>query len=186
MFIVLSQMTTHWSFNRVYSRLKRRFPEWERVLDVSEASLRRTIRGAGLSRMKAARLRAIVARVVADYGVADLSALGDVTDSEALEYLCSLPGIGEKTARCVLLYSFDRAVLPVDTHVWRICRRLGLVDYAVSYIDVHRALESVVPPRARYSLHVNGMMLGREACTARRPRCSECPLVQLCPRRLSA
>jgi len=180
-FILLSQMTTHWSYNRVFDRLKAHFPTWDGVLKASEPELRHLIEDAGLSRQKAPRIQKIVSRAVADFGHADLSALRQMSTGRAEEYLCSLPGVGVKTAKCVLMYAVGRPVLPVDTHVWRVCRRLGLVGEDVPYPEVHEALESVVPPRARYRLHVNGIMLGRQVCKAKRPLCGECPLAGVCP-----
>lgn len=179
-FIVLSQMTTHQSFNRVFDRLKARVPGWEQVMTMQQRTLQALIKDAGLSRQKAPRIQALIRRVVGDYGRADLSTLRDMSSRAAEKYLCSLPGVGLKTAKCVLMYSLSRPVLPVDTHVWRVSRRLGLVDVDVQYEDVHQELERAVPPRARFRLHVNAIVHGREVCKAKRPQCSQCVVKELC------
>jgi endonuclease III len=179
-FIILSQMTTHQSFGRVYDRLRARFATWDQVLSVPISRLRLLINDAGLSRQKAPRIRAIIARVIDDFGAPTLLPLATMPSGQAELYLCTLPGVGVKTAKCVLMYSLRRRVLPVDTHVWRVAKRLGLLRADARYDDVHDELERVVPPVARYSLHVNSLVLGRLVCTAKRPRCEACPIRLLC------
>ena len=140
-FIILSQMTTSPSFERVYSRLKASASRWEDVLDIPVRELKRTIKDAGLSNQKAPRLKAIFARLKRDFGSVSLDALRDMRDREAEDYLVSLPGVQRKTAKCVLMYSLGRLVLPVDTHVLRVARRLGLTT-AISICDAaHSSLE---------------------------------------------
>lgn len=180
-FIILSQMTTHHSFGRVYDRLKLLFPDWSDVRGLPVEQLAEVIKDAGLSNQKAPRIKAILERVFADFGKVSLAHLGRLSDAEAEQYLTSLPGVGTKTAKCVLMYSLDRAVLPVDTHVWRLSKRLGLVQGELSYSTVHEALENVVLPEDRYSFHVNAISHGRAVCLAKKPRCVGCPLMSICP-----
>jgi endonuclease III len=180
-FIVLSQMTTGPSFNRVYDRLKASYPSWEPLLTMPVRSFKRLIKDAGLSGQKAPRLQTIFRRLKDDFGAVTLDPLSGMTDTEAESYLTALPGIGTKTAKCILMYSLSRQVLPVDTHVWRVSRRLGLVSDTVPYPRVHKVLEAVVAPADRYSLHVNCVAHGRELCLALRPRCTACPLLSMCP-----
>jgi len=179
-FIILSQMTTHPSFNRVFDRLKREYGMWDRVLRMPLKGLRTAIKEAGLSNQKAPRIKVILDRIRRDFGVVSLAPLRAMPDSETEEYLVSLPGVGIKTAKCVMMYSLGRQVLPVDTHVWRVALRLGLVDRCVPYTRVHEAMEGVVPPEYRYTLHVNAVSHGRVLCTARGPKCFQCPLSSLC------
>lgn len=181
-FIVLSQMTTRQSYGRVYDRLKAEYPSWEAVLELPIDELKAAIKDAGLINQKAPRIKAILAKLGEDFGHVTLDPLREMDDEEAERYLTSLPGVGLKTAKCVLaLSSLGREVLPVDTHVWRVSKRLGLVGEDVPYTRVHGALEAVIPPEDRYSYHVNNLTHGKVTCIALRPRCHRCPLNELCP-----
>jgi DNA (cytosine-5)-methyltransferase 1 len=180
-FIVLSQMTTHHSFERVYDRIKSALPDWGALAGMRMSQLKRLIKDAGLSGQKAPRLKQIMRRLVIDFGEATLTPLYEMSDDDAQAYLTSLPGVGVKTAKCVLMYALGRHVLPVDTHVWRVGKRLGLVDSALTYGAVQQELERAVPPTDRYSFHVNAILLGRDHCTALRRRCEPCPVRRYCP-----
>jgi endonuclease III len=147
--------------------------EPERVADV--------IRSGGLANTKAPRIQQILREIRERQGRYDLSFLRRRTDEEAREYLTSLPGVGPKTAAVVMSFSLGRAAMPVDTHVHRVSGRLGLIPPKTSADKAHRLLEDLVPPELRTSLHVGLIRLGREICKAGRPRCEECPLVDLCP-----
>jgi endonuclease III len=180
-FILLSQMTTGPSFNRVYDRIKAESPTWNALADMPLAGLKALIKDAGLSGQKAPRLQAIFRKLKADFGSVTLTPLAGMTDAGAEAYLTSLPGVGVKTAKCILMYSLGRQVLPLDTHVWRVTKRLGLVADTVPYPKAHAAAEAAVSPADRYSLHVNGLAHGRAVCLALRPRCGQCQLLRLCP-----
>ncbi len=180
-FIVLSQMTTAPSFQRVYDRLKATTGGWARVGRMALRQLKSVIKDAGLSDQKAPRIKAMLRRVEADFGRPTLSPLRRMDDAAVERYLTALPGVGVKTAKCVMMYSLGREVLPVDTHVWRVASRLGLVGGTVPYSRVHGALETVVAPADRYAFHVNALSHGRVICTASRPKCRDCPLRRLCP-----
>jgi endonuclease III len=179
-FIILSQMTTHHSFNRVYDRLKVAAPTWDDVATMPTRRFRALIKDAGLSALKAPRVKAILRRLVRDFGGATLAPLRAMNDREAERYLTELPGVGTKTAKCVLMYSLGRPVLPLDTHGWRLARRLGLVETSVPYEKVHDAIEAVVAPEDRYAFHVNAITHGRALCLPRAPRCKGCPVRRLC------
>jgi endonuclease-3 len=180
-FILLSQMTTQKSCSRVFGRLKEVCPTWNRALEMPLPRLRALIKDGGLSRGKAARIKEILTRVHRDFGAVSLNPLRSMDDAAAEAYLTSLPGVGIKTAKCVLMYSLGRAVLPVDTHVWRVAGRLGLVEPTTPYPRVHAALEAIVPPDCRYDFHVNVLAHGRRTCRAIRPLCESCPLGPACP-----
>lgn len=184
-FIVLSQMTTHWSFGRVFERLKADLPSWDSLLEVPIERVVALIKDAGLSGQKAPRLVAILNRLRMDFGRATLEPLRSMSSAKAQRYLTSLPGVGVKTAKCVMMYSLSRKVLPVDTHVWRVARRVGVVSEDVPYERVHEALELAVAPADRYGFHVNAIAHGRALCLAKGPRCLPCPVRTLCryPRR---
>jgi endonuclease III len=179
-FILLSQMTTHHSFNRVFNRLKRTVGSWEHALSMPLPKIQALIKDAGLSGQKAPRLKAILKRLKQDFGRVSLAPLKRMGDDQAEAYLTSLPGIGLKSAKCILMYSLDRSVLPVDTHVWRVVSRLGLVPSGTRYPQVHRVAEEAVAPRDRFSIHVNAIAHGRRVCLPLRPRCPKCSLKRSC------
>jgi endonuclease-3 len=114
-------------------------------------------------------------------GRLDLDLLATAPREAAIEFLERLPGVGRKTAACVLLFSFDRPEMPVDTHVYRVSSRLGLIRPKASFEEAHDVLVSVTDPGDVFELHVNMLRHGRRICTARDPRCRECPLLRLCP-----
>lgn len=179
-FILLSQMTTHHSYRRVFERLKSKYPSWVDALRAGEDALTATIADAGLSHQKAPRIMAILGRLENDFGQPTLFPLNAMSDSKAECYLRSLPGVGIKTARCVMMYSLGRDVLPVDTHLARVAYRMGWVRIGQSAAKLHATLDSVVQPSLRFELHVNAIPLGRMFCLAKAPRCQACPVVAYC------
>ena len=179
-FIILSQMTTGPSYERVFDRLKGAMPDWQLLTEASVADLTSLIADAGLSGQRALRLKQIAARLVQDFGEVSLSALICWDDAAVHEYLTSLPGVGVKTAKCVMMYSLGRQVLPVDTHTSRVATRLGLVPPGGA-MNIDRNLSIVVPPALRFDFHVNAVAHGRAVCRAVTPRCNDCVLSSLCP-----
>lgn len=179
-FIVLSQMTTGPSYERVFDRLKGEHPYWDEILAMPVTHLRRLIKDAGLSRTKAPRIKEILASVKSDFGSLTLEPLRQMDDRAAEAYLTSLPGVGTKTAKCVLMYSLARKVLPVDTHVFRVATRLKLLPSAATLASAHGHLEDAVDPDDRYSFHVNALAHGRQRCLAVHPRCQGCVVRRMC------
>jgi endonuclease III len=179
-FIILSQMTTYWSFERVYDRLKEVAPTWDMVRRMPLGRLKKTIKDAGLSNQKAPRIKAIFERIHRDFGRVTLEPLRQMPTTKAEAYLVSLPGVQRKTAKCVLMYSLKRKVLPVDTHVLRVARRLGFTQEKVISDRVHEELETAIAPADRYRFHVNALAHGRAVCLAKPPRCEECELRRFC------
>jgi endonuclease III len=173
-------MTTRWSAERVFDRLKQAAPVWEAVRQMPLADFQALIADAGLSNQKAPRIKAILERLPEDFGCVKLDGLSEMSDADAESYLTSLPGVGLKTAKCVLMYSLGRDVLPVDTHVQRVATRLGLVPLNTPLTEIHQALEVVVRPSDRYDFHVNALSHGRQVCIALRPRCESCPVRGFC------
>jgi endonuclease III len=180
-FIILSQMTTHKALVRVFDSIKERYKTWEPLADMSLKRLKALIFNAGLSQNKAPRIKNILRKIRQDFGAVSLERLREMPDAEAEQYLTSLPGVGTKTARCVMLFALGRKVLPVDTHVLRVSRRLELLGEGIPDQRVHCALEEVVRPEDRYSFHVNTVAHGRTICLAVRPRCEDCTLNTICP-----
>ena len=177
---VLSQHTSDVNSARAFAGLKARFSSWEEVLDAPTEEVADSIRSGGIARVKAGRIQQILAQVEQREGGLDLRRLADLPDDEVNEYLCSLPGVGPKTAACVLLFSMRRPAFPVDTHVHRVARRLGLIGPKVTEAQAHSALGDQVPPELRYEFHVQLIRHGREICKPRMPLCSECVLLDLC------
>ena len=178
---VLSQHTSDLNADRAFSSLRAAYPTWEDVVAAPEAALADTIRSGGLANTKAPRIQTILREVHEREGSFDLSRLRRMPDADARAYLTSLPGIGPKTAAVVLSFALGRDAIPVDTHVHRVSRRLGLVPENVSAEQADRLLHDLVPDGLRTRLHVGLIRLGREICKAPTPRCALCPLKDLCP-----
>ena len=177
---VLSQNTNDRNRDVAYHRLRDRFPGgWPEVRDAPAAEVEEAIRPGGLSNIKAGRIQEILRTLGDD----DLCWLEGAPLADARDFLTSLPGVGRKTAACVLLFSFGRPDVPVDTHVFRVGGRLGLFRLGTSFDEAHDELTRLAggDPGNAYELHVALIRHGRRTCTARAPRCEECPLRRLCP-----
>jgi endonuclease-3 len=180
-YTVLSQNTADVNTERTFAALEARFPDWGAVRDAPAAEVEQAIALGGLARVKAPRIKAILAAVSERTGDPDLSELDDMTDDAALTYLQSMPGVGPKTAACVLMFALGRPAMPVDTHVHRVAGRLGLIDAELSAEQAHRPLTELAGPENVYALHINLVRHGRRICHARRPQCGRCPLAVICP-----
>jgi DNA (cytosine-5)-methyltransferase 1 len=179
-FIILSLMTTGPSYSRVYDRLKEDYSDWSQLLHITPRQLANKIQDAGLSRQKAPRILSILKKIEKDFGVVSLLPLQKMPDRLVEEYLTSLPGVGLKAAKCVMMYSLGRKVLPVDTHVDRVSRRVGIILKDLPITRVHEEMEKAVNPNDRYRYHVNLVMHGRRVCYAKRPHCERCVLISMC------
>jgi endonuclease III len=178
-YIVLSTRTRGPSFAKTFSALKNIFPSWNMLSRKDRGKLERILVPGGLGRLKTAQVLAIVAELRRRFGTATLAPLRKMTDAEAEALLTSLPGVGPKIAKCVLMYTLNRRVLPVDVHVHRVATRLGYKTKRRP--DTSQDLiESAVPPELRYSFHVNAISLGRSVCLARRPKCEICQISRWC------
>jgi len=179
---VLSQNTSDANSGRAFDELRKRWPTWEELADASPADVADAIRSGGLANIKAPRILAILDEIAERQdGRIDLSWMRSASDEEVRDYLVTLPGVGPKTAACVLAFSLGRPALPVDTHVHRVAHRLGFFGDRVDAARAHVVMEELVPAPLRVDLHVGMIRLGREICRAGRPRCEECPLNDLCP-----
>ena len=175
---VLSQHTSDLNAERAFVDLRAAFPGgWAAVVDAPTVEVADSIRSGGLANSKAPRIQAILREVHGREGGFDLSRLRELADAEARDYLISLPGIGPKTAAVVLSFALGRDAIPVDTHVHRVTKRLGLIPPKASAERADRILHDLVPDGMRTSLHVAFIRLGREICKAPTPRCRECPLM---------
>jgi endonuclease-3 len=182
-YTVLSQNTADVNTDRTYAELRRRFATWSEVRDAPVAQVEQAIALGGLSHVKAPRIVAILRALSPAGGEPVLGALDALSDERALAYLQSLPGVGPKTAACVLLFALGRPAMPVDTHVHRVASRLGLLDQGVSAVAAHAVLTAMAGPEPAdiYAAHVGLVRHGRRVCHARRPACDGCPLNDICP-----
>jgi endonuclease-3 len=178
---VLSQNTSDVNTGRAYRAMRERYPQWREVMEADTAELVDVLRPGGLANQKAPRIQAILRELDGSEHGLDLEWLGGRGPGEALEYLTALPGVGAKTASCVLLFSFEMPVMPVDTHIHRIALRLGLIDAGVSAEAAHPILTAMTPPHRMLEAHLLLIAHGRTTCKARRPLCGECVLLDLCP-----
>lgn len=162
---------------------------WQRISDlggpaallmIPEANLAALIKDAGFSRQKARWIKRSLEMVVERFGMLSLDGTAGWTDEEVERFLTALPGIAVKSARCVMMYSLGRQVLPVDTHLRRLAERLGWVDEGLTEKRIHEQLEAIVSPELRQNLHVNAIWHGRSVCRALNPRCEECVLRSSC------
>jgi len=177
---VLSQNTNDLNRDRAYESLRSRFPEWEDLLKAGTAEIEKAIRVGGLAHQKAVRIKQILRRLKSEKGSVELDFLCKMPEEKAREYLLSFNGIGLKTASILLLFGCARSAFPVDTHIFRVSTRLGLVPKRASVSQAHRVLGEMVPREMAYELHINLIELGREICKARKPNCPECPLNKRC------
>lgn len=179
---ILSQHTSDKNSHPAYRALVAAFPDWYAVADASPAQISIPIRGGGLAEIKAKRIKQALNEIRARRnGQIELDFLHDLSIVEAREWLKQLSGVGTKTANCVLLFSLGKSALPVDTHIYRVSKRLGLVSGKTSVEQTHDALESLVPPEDVYRFHVLMIEHGRRVCKAQHPRREICVLRTLCP-----
>jgi endonuclease-3 len=178
---ILSQNTTDANRDRAFDRLMRRFPTVPALAAARPSEVEEAIRVGGLAKAKAKSVLGALARIGKERGGYSLDFLREMPLPEAREYLTSFPGVGVKTANILLLFSFGMPAFPVDTHVLRVTKRLGLVPGAATLAKAALSLEPHVGAGDHGPLHLNLIRLGREVCRPRDPRCAECPLLTVCP-----
>jgi endonuclease-3 len=178
---VLSQNTSDLNCERAYGAMRERYPRWEDVLAADPAELVEVLRPGGLANQKAPRIQAILAWLAASEQGLDLEWLSGLDPADAMSFLTALPGVGAKTASCVLLFSLGVPVMPVDTHVHRIALRLGLIGPRVTADAAHPLLTALTPADRMLEAHLLLIEHGRRTCKARRPLCEQCVLLALCP-----
>jgi endonuclease-3 len=178
---VLSQNTSDLNCGRAYRAMRERYPTWDEVLAAEPAALVEVLRPGGLANQKAPRIQAVLAELAGSRHGLDLEWLSQLGPEKGMEYLTALPGVGAKTASCVLLFSFGMPVMPVDTHVHRIALRLGLIGPNVTAGGAHALLTALTPPKRMLEAHLLLIEHGRRTCKARRPLCERCVLLDLCP-----
>ena len=178
---ILSQNTSDRNSIPAFKNLKMKFKIWQNVANARESSIASAIRKGGLANIKARRIKRVLAQVQARNGRLSLAPLAKMPRKKAREWLLSLEGVGPKTAAIVLLFGFGMPVFPVDTHVQRVGKRLGLIGKTESYESAHETMDRLVPDTKKQSFHINLIRLGRETCHPRKPECGTCPLRNDCP-----
>ena len=177
---ILSQNTNDVNRDVAYERLRACFPTWEQVRDADPEEVIEAIRPAGLANQKGPRIQGALRLITDTRGALELDFLADWPLEQAKAWLSSIKGVGPKTAAIVLLFSLGRPAFPVDTHVHRVTKRLGLIGQKVSREKAHDELEKLVQAKDYYAFHLNVIRHGRRVCTSRKPHCDVCPLQGLC------
>ena len=178
---ILSQHTSDINSKRAFESLLASFQNWEAVAVAEIDEIAAYIRTGGLGEIKAKRIKQSLREIQQKRGRLELGFLNEFPLTEARDWLKQLPGVGTKTANCVLLFSLGKPALPVDTHIFRVSKRLELVGSKASFEQAHSLLESLVPPGEIYQFHVLLIEHGRKICKAQHPRCPGCVLRGLCP-----
>jgi endonuclease-3 len=177
---ILSQHTSDVNSTRAFAALQERYPEWRQIIDAPTEEVAKTIRSGGMPNQKARRIQEVLRLLQNETGEVSLDALSSMTDEEARRYLMSLPGVGPKTAAIVLCFSLGRPVIAVDTHVFRVAWRLGLIEKRIGEARAHDVLQSLTPKEIVYRFHMALIRHGRAVCKAPVPRCGQCVLTDIC------
>jgi endonuclease III len=177
---ILSQSTTNVNSQRAFANLKQYFADWEAVRRARLSSIEAAIRSGGLARQKSVIIKRILKEIKEKRGSLDLSFLRTVPLVEAKEFLAGFKGVGPKTIACVLLFACQRAVFPIDTHIFRIARRLRLIPEKGSDQQAHAMMEQIIPAARFYEAHINIIRHGRKICRPQKPLCEACVIVDYC------
>jgi endonuclease-3 len=178
---ILSQNTSDANSRPAYQALRQAFPRWEQLLEAPLAAIAEPIKSGGLALIKAQRIQDALLEIRRQRGILDLGFLNDMPVKDGLQWLKKLKGVGDKTANCVLLFALGKPALPVDTHIFRVSKRLGLIPYKASLEEAHQSLIKKVPADRLYPFHMLMIEHGRRICLAQRPRCQSCIIKEICP-----
>ncbi len=187
--IILSQQNSAVSGKACFDELKRRFPTWNDVRRAPVDAIEDAIRTGGLARLKAKRIHALLEALAERHGAVEIGELPDRQPESAIAELVRLPGVGPKTARCILLFAVGADVFPMDVHIFRIAERIGLLAPKTPDERAHRIVGALIPEGRAYSAHVNMIAHGRTVCRPAAPRCDACCIAEYCEfaqRRLDA
>ena len=180
-FTVLTQHTSDLNAERAFDKLRETIPTWEEVMVADQQSIADAIFHGGMSNQKSKRIKDILADILDRRGELEIDFLREYSLDDAREWLIELPGVGPKTAAVVMSFALGMPAFPVDTHIHRVSKRLGLIDEKTTADAAHGIMESKVRPQLRFQLHMQLITHGRQICKARRPLCGECPLSDECP-----
>jgi len=178
---ILSQNTSDHNSRPAFRALKETFSSWDSLLTAEVEDIAEPIKGGGLGLIKAQRIKQALLEIKSRRGKLDLQFLTEMPVGEAREWLRQMPGVGNKTANCVLLFALGKPALPVDTHIFRVSKRLEIIGQADNLDRAHRKLEVLVPNEDIYEFHVLMIEHGRNTCAAQRPHCAQCVLKDICP-----
>jgi endonuclease-3 len=179
---ILSQNTSDVNSHRAFRHLKEAFPAWEEAAGAPAEEIEEAIRSGGISRVKAERIKVVLEMVYRDCGSYSLECLRDMDSERARRYLLDLPGVGRKTAAVLLLFQMGYPYFPVDTHIFRVGKRLGVIPPRATPEQAHDIMDALVPDDVKFRLHINLIEHGRVVCKARKPNCAGCCLNGICPR----
>lgn len=183
-YTVLSQHTSDINSERAFRKLLETFGSLEKVLNADVPKIAKSISSGGLSRIKAPRIKRILNHIQKERGSLNIDFLKKLPLNEAKEWLKKLPGIGPKSAAVILCFSLGMPAMPVDTHIYRVSKRLGFIGLKTSVNDAHDILEKMVAPKDIFPFHLLLINHGRKVCKAQRPQCNKCVLVQECPSKI--
>ncbi len=177
---ILSQNTNDLNRDRAFARMRERFPTWEKVRDADPTELVEAIRPAGLANQKGPRIQNALRTITEQQGKLSLDFLAEMETEEARQWLTAIKGVGPKTAAIVLCFALGKPAFPVDTHVHRLTKRLGLIGPKTTREQAHTVLEKLLPAAIYYPFHLNLIAHGRQVCKSQRPRCEVCVLQEHC------
>jgi endonuclease-3 len=177
---MLSQSTSNTNSSRAYESLKHKFPSWDMARRARRSSIEAAIRSGGLAHQKSIRIKALLDQVHKQLGSLDLSFLRTAPLEEARRFLSGFTGVGPKTVACTLLFACNRPVFPIDTHIFRISKRLGLIPDRGSDDHAHGIMEGLVPAARYFEVHINLIRHGRRICRPANPLCDKCCLIDYC------
>jgi endonuclease-3 len=179
---ILSQNTSDGNSSRAFRSLKEAFPTWEDAAGARVEEIEETIRPGGISRVKAERIKVVLETVRRDCGSYSLECLRDMGSEQAQSYLLGMPGVGRKTVAVLLLFQLGYPCFPVDTHIFRVSKRLGAIPPRANPAQAHDIMDELVADDIKFRLHINLIEHGRQVCKARKPNCPGCCLNDICPR----
>ena len=180
-FTVLTQHTSDLNAERAFDQLRIAIPSWEAVMVADQDDIAKAIFHGGMSNQKSKRIKDILGAILERHGALEIDFLRDYELDDARQWLMELPGVGPKTAAVVMSFALGMPAFPVDTHIHRVSKRLGLIGEKTTADAAHEIMEGRVPPELRFQLHMQLITHGRQICKARRPLCGECPLSVDCP-----
>lgn len=176
----MSQATSDTNSRRSFENLKNRFENWENALAAEESEIADAIRLGGLANQKAKVIKDLLRQIKDVHGTLSLKFIEQMSGDEARDFLAKFRGVGPKTVACTLLFACHKEVFPLDTHIFRVLKRMGILPEKITDAKAHRFLDELVPIGKFYSLHVNLIRLGRKICRPQEPLCRECPLLEYC------
>lgn len=180
-YTILSQHTSDINSERAFRTLMEAYGDVGMIADADVSDIEKAIEKGGLAKQKAPRIKNVLNQIRNEIGSFDLSFLAEMPLSESKAWLTRLHGVGPKTAAIILCFSFGLPAMPVDTHIYRVSQRIGLITKEVSANAAHDLLETIIPPEETFQFHMFLIKHGRDTCKARNPRCDSCCLSRVCP-----